>query len=161
MLTAAYLSLGSNMGNREENLRNAIARLRAHGKVEAVSSFYETEPVDVLDQPWFINCAVKLMTEESPQQLLASVLSIEQNLGRVRTRDKGPRTIDIDILLFGDLVVDEPRLKVPHPGLAQRGFVLEPLSEIAPDVHVPVSGQTIRELRDALKPAPGAVRRML
>src|SRR5512143_1199649 len=115
MLTAAYLSLGSNVGNREENLRNAIARLREHGKVGAVSSFYETEPVEVLDQPWFINCAVKLMTEESPQQLLASVLSIEQNLGRVRTRDKGPRTIDIDILLFGDLVVDEPRLKVPHP----------------------------------------------
>ncbi len=160
MLTAAYLSLGSNVGDREENLRNAIALLREHGQVEAVSSFYQTEPVEVLDQPWFINCAVRLVTEESPQQLLANVLSIEQTLGRVRTRDKGPRTIDIDILLFGDLVLNEPKLKVPHPGLTQRAFVLEPLSEIAPDVHVPVSGRTVRELRDALKTAPGAVQRM-
>jgi len=106
MKTVAYLSLGSNIGDREANLRAAISRLNELGDVTAVSGFYETEPVEVVDQPWFINCAVALATDLSAEELLAGVLTIERSMGRERTRPKGPRNIDIDILLFGDAVVD-------------------------------------------------------
>ncbi len=147
-----YLSLGSNVGDLAANLHAAIERLGGLGKVVAVSSFYETEPVDVSAQPWFLNCAVQLDTEKMPKQLLAGILDLERQMGRKRTQAKGPRNIDIDILLFGTSVVETKGLTIPHPGLHQRRFVLEPLAEIAPEVRHPVFKKTIRELRDALPP---------
>jgi len=155
-----YLSLGSNVGDRAANLNAAIAGLRTLGEVLAVSSFYETEPVEFTAQPWFLNCAVKLDTEKMPKQLLAGLLDIEQQLGRRRVREKkkGPRTIDIDILLFGNSIIEAKGLTIPHPSMHERRFVLEPLAEIAGDVRHPVLKSTIRELRDAL-PAGQAVRK--
>jgi len=157
-----YLSLGSNVGDREGNLRAAIEQLRELGDVNAVSAFYETEPVELANQPWFLNCAVALETERMPRQLLAVVLGIERALGRNRakTPPKGPRTLDIDILLFGNSVIEMPGLRVPHPAMAERRFVLEPLAEIAPDVRHPVLKRTMRELRDALPGGKPAVRRV-
>jgi 2-amino-4-hydroxy-6-hydroxymethyldihydropteridine diphosphokinase len=145
-MSTAYLSLGSNIGDREAHLRDAIERLERHGHVLAVSSFYETEPVEFVDQAWFLNCAAVLETPESPSQLMTSLLAIEREMGRERTQKKGPRVIDIDILLYGDVVLDTPELTVPHPAMGQRRFVLEPLTEIAPELRHPVAGKTIREL---------------
>ena len=147
-----YLSLGSNMGDRAANLRQAIDGLRSLGEVVAVSSFYETEPVEVTAQPWFLNCAVSLDTEKMPKQLMRQVLELEQSLGRRRLQKKGPRLIDIDILLFGSSIIDTKELVVPHPAMHERRFVLEPLAEIAPDVRHPGLKKTVRELRDALGP---------
>jgi 2-amino-4-hydroxy-6-hydroxymethyldihydropteridine diphosphokinase len=156
-----YLSLGSNVGDRNANLRAAIARLAILGEVVEVSSFYETEPVELAAQPWFLNCAVKLDTEKMPKQLLAGILDLEQQMGRRRLREKikGPRTIDVDILLFGSSIVEAKGLTIPHPAMHQRRFVLEPLAEIASDVRHPVFKRTIRELRDALPPGQ-AVRKI-
>ena len=153
-----YLSLGSNVGDLEANLKDAIHRLKILGEVVAVSSFYETEPVELTAQPWFLNCAVKLNTEKMPRQLLAGILDVEREMGRRRSQAKGPRNIDIDILLFGSSIVETKGLTIPHPALHQRRFVLEPLAEIAPEVRHPVFKKTIRELRDAL-PAGQAVRK--
>jgi len=157
-----YLSLGSNVGDREANLRDAIARLATLGNVLAVSSFYETEPVEMAAQPWFLNCAVKLDTEKMPKQLLAGILDLEQQMGRRRVREKikGPRTIDIDILLFGTSIVEAKGLTIPHPAMHERRFVLEPLAEIAPEVRHPAFKRTIRELRDALPAGAQAVRKL-
>jgi 2-amino-4-hydroxy-6-hydroxymethyldihydropteridine diphosphokinase len=154
-----YLSLGSNVGDRAANISSALERLRALGQIEKVSSFYETEPVEFTAQPWFLNCAVKLDTEKMPKQLLSGILDVEQQMGRRRIRKKGPRTIDIDILFFGNSIIDTKGLTVPHPAMHERRFVLEPLAEIAPDVRHPVFKQTIRELRDALPPGQ-AVRKV-
>jgi 2-amino-4-hydroxy-6-hydroxymethyldihydropteridine diphosphokinase len=154
-----YLSLGSNVGDRATNLNTAIEHLRALGEVAAVSSFYETEPVEFAAQPWFLNCVVKLDTEKMPKQLLSGVLAIEKEIGRKREKKKGPRSIDIDILLFGNSIIDTKGLTVPHPAMHERRFVLEPLGEIAPEVRHPVFKRTARELRDAL-PKGQAVKRL-
>jgi 2-amino-4-hydroxy-6-hydroxymethyldihydropteridine diphosphokinase len=150
----AYLSLGSNLGNRESNLRDAITRLGALGTVRAVSSFYETEPVDFLAQPWFLNCVVLLETDLQPNTLLQRLLEIERALGRERLQPKGPRLIDIDILLVGNEVIREPGLTIPHPALHERRFVLQPLAEIAPNVIHPGLKKTAKELLSRL-PAEG------
>lgn len=162
MTKTVYLSLGSNVGDRAANLNSAIERLKNLGEVLAVSSFYETEPVEMANQPWFLNCAVALETEKMPKQLLSAVLGIERDLGRNRkkTPPKGPRTLDIDIILFGTAVIDMPGLRVPHPAMSERRFVLEPLAEIAPEVRHPVLKKTMRELRDARAAAKPAVRKV-
>jgi 2-amino-4-hydroxy-6-hydroxymethyldihydropteridine diphosphokinase len=156
--TFAYLSLGSNLGDREAHLRDVQIRLGALGRVAAVSSLYETEPVEFTQQPWFLNCAIALETSQSPQELMAAILRIEEEMGRRRLQKKGPRSVDIDILLFDGEVIDSD-LTVPHPAMHRRRFVLEPLAEIAPEVVHPVLKKTIRELRDAL-PAGQSVRKL-
>ncbi len=142
----AYLSLGSNLGDRAANLRAAVAQLAAAGRLLAVSAWYETQPVDVPDQPWFLNCVAAIETDQTPRELLQLALRVEAGMGRVRMGDKGARNIDIDVVLFGDCVVDEPGLKIPHPAMHLRRFVLEPLVEIAPEVRHPGVGKTAREL---------------
>lgn len=154
-----YLSLGSNMGDRTANLREAISRLDALGHVTAVSSFYETEPVELAAQPWFLNCAVAIKTHKMPKQMIGSILSLEQEMGRKRQQKKGPRNIDIDILLFGSSIIETEGLTIPHPGLHQRRFVLEPLAEIAPEVRHPVFKRSVKEMRDHLPPGQ-AVRKV-
>jgi 2-amino-4-hydroxy-6-hydroxymethyldihydropteridine diphosphokinase len=155
----AYLSLGSNVGDRVARLRDAQARLSAAGRVIEVSSLYETEPVEFTEQPWFLNCALALETDKAAPQLMRAILAIESEMGRKRVQRKGPRSIDIDILLFGDAVIDSPELTVPHPAMHQRRFVLEPLAEIAAQIQHPVLKKTIRELLAAL-PEGQSVRRM-
>lgn len=142
----AYLSLGSNVGNREGHLREAIRRISTLGKIVAVSSLYETEPVEVIDQDWFLNCAVALESDMEPAELLNHLLNIEKAMGRERVRKKGPRSIDIDIVLFGDAVVNTPELSIPHPAMAARRFVLQPVAEIAPNLLHPTLKKTIAEL---------------
>jgi 2-amino-4-hydroxy-6-hydroxymethyldihydropteridine diphosphokinase len=154
-----YLSLGSNLGDREANLREAIAQLKEAGSVRSLSAIYETQPVDLPNQPWFLNCVVELSTGKTPRELLTFVLSIEAAMGRLRFRDKGSRKIDIDLLLFGNRSVDEPSLKIPHPAMHERRFVLEPLTEIAPNVRHPALGKTVSELLAAL-PEGQIVRRV-
>ena len=142
----AFLSLGSNIGDRMNNIMTGLDRLREVGEIIGVSSIYETEPVEFTAQPWFLNCVAKLDTEKMPKQLLAAILKIEQSMGRRRQQKKGPRTIDIDILLFGNSTIDVEGLRIPHPSLHERRFVLEPLTEIAPGVRHPILKRTVREL---------------
>jgi 2-amino-4-hydroxy-6-hydroxymethyldihydropteridine diphosphokinase len=141
-----YLSLGSNVGDRDRNLREAIRALGGVGRVKAVSSFYETEPVDFVDQAWFLNCAVAMESLLSPEQMITELLRLERKMGRERIHRKGPRIIDIDILMFGERIVDSPNLKIPHPAMPGRRFVLAPLAEIAPEAKHPVTKRTVREL---------------
>ena len=146
----AYLSLGSNLGDRFRQLHNAITRLGDLGRVVAVSSFYETEPMELTDQPWFLNCAVAIETTATSDQLMTALLQIEKDMGRQRTQKNGPRTIDLDILLFNDLVTNSPALTIPHPAMHQRRFVLQPLAEIAPEARHPLLKKTIQELLEEL-----------
>ena len=154
-----YLSLGSNVGDRRANLRAAIERLGRFGRVVALSSLYETEPVEFTAQAWFLNCAAVLETEKPPRQLLKALLDVERRMGRRRIEKKGPRNIDIDILLFADSIVETKGLTIPHPALHRRRFVLEPLAEIAPDARHPVFKKTVRELHEELPPGQ-VVRRL-
>jgi 2-amino-4-hydroxy-6-hydroxymethyldihydropteridine diphosphokinase len=133
-----YLSLGSNIGDRQANIRAAIAALPSAGvQVNQVSSLYETEPVDFLAQPWFLNCVVEAETELDPHALLQALHAIETQLGSKKDFAKGPRKIDLDILLYGPETIATPDLQVPHPRMLQRRFVLAPLAEIAPDLQHP------------------------
>jgi len=159
----AYLSLGSNLGDRAANLRSGLQLLTKLGQIVAVSSFFETEPVEVEGpQDWFLNCAMALDTELMPRQLLSQILSIEEALGRrrsERSEGKQPRTLDIDILLFGNAVMKSRDLTLPHPALFHRRFVLEPLGEIAPNLVHPVLKRSVRELLEALPAGSGVVRK--
>lgn len=156
----AYLSLGSNLGDREKNLRACIARLGELGGVCKVSSFYETEPMEMREQPWFLNCAVELETELDAQQLLSGIRAIEASLGRERLVAKGPRTIDIDILMLGSEVIESADLQIPHPAMQERRFVLAPLAEIAPEILHPLLNKSIAGLLKTLADEPGQVRRL-
>lgn len=133
--TTVYLSLGSNLGDREKNLRTAIAALaEAKIRVTRVSSLYETEPVDLREQPWFLNCVVQATNEIPPLDLLHALRGIESHMGSKKLVPKGPRLIDLDILLYGDETIDTLELQVPHPRMLLRRFVLSPLAEIAPNL---------------------------
>lgn len=139
----AYVGIGSNLGDRERNVRRAIELLRADAQIQviAVSELRETDPVGFVDQPRFLNGAVNVRTVLPPRALLERLLEIERTLGRVRTAARyGPRTIDLDLLLYGDKVVDEPGLRIPHPRLAERRFALEPLLDLDPALSVPGRG---------------------
>lgn len=146
-----YLSLGSNIGDRAAHLRRALTQLNDAGlKVLRVSPVYETEPVDYTDQRWFLNLVVEAETDLFPRQLLARTARIERTLGRVRAVSKGPRSIDIDILLYGQVRMRTGELEIPHPRMVERRFVLAPLCDLAPDLRHPASGRTIRELLEKL-----------
>jgi 2-amino-4-hydroxy-6-hydroxymethyldihydropteridine diphosphokinase len=152
----AYIGLGSNLGEREAQIRLALddlARLPETRLVRA-SSLYDSEPVGDVDQPNFLNAVAELETELTARQLLWNLQLIERRLGRTRTRRWGPRTIDLDLLLFGPEVVDEPDLQVPHPELARRSFVMVPLVELDPMLVHPVTGETLVALLTSLKTRP-------
>jgi len=141
-----YLGLGSNLGDRERNLLDAVERLGKEVVIEQISSPYDTEPVGYDNQPRFLNAVVKCETKLTPDKLLAFVKQIEVDLGREATFKDGPRIIDIDILLHGDVVMDTPSLTIPHVRYAERAFVLVPLAEVAPDVVCPLKHKSIMEL---------------
>jgi 2-amino-4-hydroxy-6-hydroxymethyldihydropteridine diphosphokinase len=154
-----YLSLGSNIGERVEHLKAAVTRLSEAGvRVLRASPLYETEPADYTAQRWFLNQVVEAETELFPHQLLAVTQRIERELGRVRSVPKGPRTLDIDVLLYGKAVLCTERLEIPHPRVAERRFVLAPLADLAPELRHPVTGRTVREMLGA---APEATVRRL
>jgi 2-amino-4-hydroxy-6-hydroxymethyldihydropteridine diphosphokinase len=151
-LQTVYLSLGSNVGDREENLRVAISALAGLGvRVTRVSSVYETEPVDYLEQAWFLNCVVEGETEIGAVELLRALRGIETQMGSKKLVAKGPRLIDMDILLYGDETIDTPELQVPHPRMHLRRFALEPLAEIAPGLkHASWNGTAAEMLADTV-----------
>lgn len=147
MVKQVYLSLGSNVGSREEMLQSAINALAAPDlRVLRVSSVYETEPMDVPNQPWFLNLVAEIQTQLFPLVLLARLQRVERQLGRKRGVSKGPRSIDIDILMFERFVVDTATLIIPHPRMTERRFVLEPMAELSPELRHPVTRKTMREL---------------
>ena len=143
------IALGSNLGNREARLREALALLGSSVRELRPSAFHETEPVGVGEQPRFLNAAAVGQTTLTARELLSTLLEFERQLGRARPYPGAARTIDLDLILYGMSVIDEKDLVVPHPRFRERLFVLEPLAEVAPDWIDPVTGRTVRELRDA------------
>jgi 2-amino-4-hydroxy-6-hydroxymethyldihydropteridine diphosphokinase len=142
-----YLSLGSNVGEREKNLQVAIAALEEQKiQVRRVSSFYQTEPVDFLEQSWFLNCVVEATTGLNAEGVLAALREIERKMGSRKFVPKGPRLIDLDLLLFGRETIERPELQVPHPRMQSRRFVLVPLAEIAPELKHPSWNVTVADL---------------
>lgn len=145
----AYISIGSNLGQKDENCRSGIAALIRSGRARLVdqSPLYQTEPVDYLDQDWFVNCVIKIETDLDPLNLLSILKSVEQSAGRVKDTIRfGPRILDMDIILFDDLVMRAPTLTVPHPRMHKRRFVLKPMCDIDPDVLHPVLKRTMDSL---------------
>ena len=150
-MAIVYIGVGSNLGNRESNCRIAIERLNAEGiKVKKTSSMYETEPWGFKNQPKFINMVIEAETVLGPEEVLIVLKDIEKNMGRKDTAKWGPRIIDLDILFYNDEIIDQKELKIPHPYLHKRDFVLVPLTEIAPDKTHPILKKTIRELMEEL-----------
>lgn len=153
-----FLSLGSNLGSRFRHISDAIRRMRDKGLlIDQRSSLYETQPVEVSGQPDFINMNCEIKTSLEAEQLLQMCLDIERTMGRVRAKPKGPRTIDIDILFYGQRILQTNHLSIPHPAVARRRFVLIPMVEIAPEFRDPISGLTMREVLVKC-PDPSAVR---
>jgi GTP cyclohydrolase-4 len=154
-MAIVYLCLGSNLGDMKKNLMQALESLSEQVRIEKISSLYQTEPVGYKEQPDFLNAVCRCSTELRPSQLLEFVKKIEAAMGRVSSFKDAPRPIDIDILLYDNEIVESPALTIPHPRLAERAFVLVPFVEIEPDVPHPVTGQTVREMRDELGPVKG------
>lgn len=154
-LVTVYLGLGSNLGDRQHNLSRAVELLSEQIHIELVSSIYETEPVGYQEQPRFLNAVLRATTSLTPKRLLALAKGVEKVIGRIPSFPNAPRIIDIDILFYGEQVINLPQLTVPHPHLEERAFVLVPLAEIAPDVVHPVSRMTILEMVEKVEGLEG------
>jgi len=150
-MSSILISLGSNLGDREKNIKHSIRLLEEKCLILKKSSLYETEPVSDIKQDWFLNAVIEVKTKLSPEELLDFLLSIEKRLGRIRSIKDGPREIDLDIIFYGDKTYNGEKLIIPHPRMEQRKFVLEPLKEICPDLVHPVLGMTITELFNNLE----------
>jgi 2-amino-4-hydroxy-6-hydroxymethyldihydropteridine diphosphokinase len=154
-----YLSLGSNLGDRTANIRRALGLLESVGvSILRLSSFYRTEPVDLRPQPWFVNCVAEVETDLMPLQLLKAAKSVERSLGRRSGIPKGPRPIDIDILLYENAAVRSQALTIPHPAMSERRFVLIPLREIAPQIRHPLTERSVSDMLHATRDASLVVR---
>ncbi|MGH2550683.1 MAG: 2-amino-4-hydroxy-6-hydroxymethyldihydropteridine diphosphokinase [Thermomicrobiales bacterium] len=154
-MSTAFIALGANLGDRFATIQAAVDRIEALGTVRRISSFYETDPVGYLDQPSFVNAVLELHTELGPLELIERLLGIEADLGRIRTFANAPRAIDLDLLLFDSIIMKSERLTLPHPRMLDRAFVMVPLAEIAPDVVHPVTGRSMNEHLDDLRPLTG------